>query len=196
MLYELSNNLDLATKQILQGDNVVLPTDTLYALSCDATNELAVERIYKIKGRDIHKPLPVLIRSIEEAEKYAHLNELAKDYISRYWPGALTIILPIKHDCPLAHNVINDFKSIALRMPNQSNLLKVMNACKKPLIGTSANLSDHPNLLTADEIEEALGNMVSGVFYDQNAMINTPSTIIDFCDNTAAKIIRFGAVEI
>lgn len=196
MLYELTNNLDLAATQILQGKDIVLPTDTLYALSCDATNELAVELIYKIKGRAANKPLPILISSIEEVGTYAQLNNPAKEYLNKYWPGALTVVLPIKKNCPLAPNVTNGFNSIALRMPNQNNLLKVMRACNKPLIGTSANLSNHPNLLTPEEIEKSIGGMVSGIFYDQNSMINTPSTIIDFCDTSTPKIIRNGAIKI
>jgi L-threonylcarbamoyladenylate synthase len=80
---------------IKEGGVVVFPTDTIYGIGCDPHNDSAVARIFRIKGRDEKKPLPVLAYSIQEVEKIVSLGKVGRTLAKKFWPGALTIVAPI-----------------------------------------------------------------------------------------------------
>ncbi len=120
---------------------MVFPTDTVYGIGCDPFNEAAVRKIYKIKGRQGSKQLPVLGFSIFELSKIAVFDEISRKFASKFWPGPLTLILDVK-DEKIAKSLGLDEK-IAVRVPNHPCTLELLKECKL-LVGTSANLSGHP----------------------------------------------------
>ena len=111
------DNLEQICSAFDQGKIICIPTDTIYALSCDATNIEAIQKIYKIKQRPLDKTLPIFVADIKMAESYINFfrKELALAKI--FWPGALTLASKIKDDCKNIPNVLINNKKIAIRVP-------------------------------------------------------------------------------
>src|SRR2546428_2297244 len=125
-----------AGKLVLGGGVIVYPTDTVYGLGCDPMNELAAERLFTIKGRG-GKPVPVLCNSSESASRLVRLSGVALRLAKEYWPGALTIVLPLRVQLPeLIHQGSG---TLAVRVPNSRRCLELIAACGGYLVGTSAN---------------------------------------------------------
>lgn len=178
------------------GKIVCLPTDTVYAISCDATNDSSVARIYATKKREVTKPLPIFVSSIEMAARYAHLTLRAMSFMQRFWPGALTIILPKTPNSDIPSILVKDGK-IAIRMPNAPLIQAVCENLNRPIIATSANISSSPSIILGKEIESVFGNEVD-VIVEEERVINkdaTPSTIIEFINDTSYKVIREGRIS-
>lgn len=171
------------------GAVLVLPTDTVYGFVCDASNKKAVKKIFDIKGRDKSKPLPVFVKNVEMAKEYADVNEEQEKFLLDNWPGAVTIVLPAKKGLsPLVYKE----KTIALREPDHSLVLGIINIFGRPLAQTSANISDNG---ATTKIKEVLENL-KGRQYQPDIIVeagdlqeNTPSTIIDLTENKN-KILR------
>lgn len=131
------NNIDLivqeATKAVIGGQVLVCPTDTIYGIIADATNKKAVDKIFKIKKREKNKPLPVFIKDLKMAKGLAKINRGQEDFLKTCWPGAVTAVLKAKNG-----------GTIGLRIPDYDLILKIIKLVKRPLTGTSANLSGLP----------------------------------------------------
>ncbi len=176
------------------GQVLVLPTDTLHALTCDATNDQAVRKLISIKGRKDNHPLPVLVKDLNQALTIGIFTDVALELASKYWPGALTLVVPIRNDSILSKSINGSFDSVALRMPNGKIINEILQQFNKPLVGTSANISGQSNLLTEQEIKTAFLDKVSGIVFQDN-LLAVPSTIFD-CTSQIPKILRQGAVKI
>jgi L-threonylcarbamoyladenylate synthase len=135
---------------IKRGGVVIYPTDTIYGIGCDPYNDLAVKRIFKIKGRDEKKPLPILTYSIGDAERIVSLGRTGRMLAERYWPGALTIVAPII-DHRISSRVTAGSSSLAVRVPSNNCVLLLLRHCTY-LVGTSANLSGERTLKSAQEV--------------------------------------------
>jgi len=155
------------------GAVLVLPTDTIYGLVCDATNNEAVERIFNIKKRDKSKTLPVFIENIEMAKEYAVISKKQQDFLEKNWPGAVTVVFKKKDG--LSPLVYKD-DTIALRQPNYKLILEVIELFKRPLAQTSVNISNDPPL-------EKIGEIIS-YFTGQK---DQPDLIVDAGDLTKNK---------
>ena len=90
-----NEGIEKANQVIKRGGIVIFPTDTVYGIGCDPYNEKSVEKIYKIKSRDIAKPVPVLAYSIETASRICHIDKFTKKIAQKFWPGPLTIMLKV-----------------------------------------------------------------------------------------------------
>ena len=126
------------------GEIACLPTDTLFTLTCDATNNEALNNIFRIKSRDRAKHLPILCSSLEQAMQYGIFSEMALLLAKKFWPGKLTLILPTHGG--------KGKDSIAIRVPNHGSLLAIMQKLDGPIIGTSANISGNDDQYNIDEI--------------------------------------------
>lgn len=186
----MSNLID----DIKDGKVVILPTDTLHALSCDATNDVAVKKLIAIKGRKENHPLPILVKDLEQAMQYGEFNEQAASLAKKYWPGALTLVVPIKPSTKLSPLIFGNFNSIAMRVAKSDILTQVLSEINVPLVGTSANISGQENLLTDIELKEKFGDKVNTIVFADN-LLAVPSTIID-CTGSDLKLIRAGAIRI
>ncbi|WHQ46720.1 MAG: threonylcarbamoyl-AMP synthase [Candidatus Midichloria sp.] len=174
-----------------RSEPVILPTDTLFALSVDATSEKAVSNLFKIKGRKLERALPVFVGSFEQAEKFFEFNDLAMKLAKKFWPGPLTLILKLKGR--LAKN-LSWSEKIAVRMPNSPLVIEVINNFSKPITGTSANLAGNDDIFDYQELvltfKEKVPIIVSGEI-QKNAK---PSTIID-CSNNTVQFLRIGSIS-
>lgn len=170
----------LIVRYLQKGKVLVLPTDTVYGLVCDATNEKAVEKIFRIKKRDKSKPLAVFVKDIKMAAKYAFVGDKQKEFLKRNWPGATTVVLKAKEGLS---KLVYKNGTIGLRQPNYKLVADVLKEFKKPLAQTSANIS---------------GNSATGkireVLKDFEAQEIQPDIVIDAGDsskNKPSKIVDF-----
>lgn len=192
-LYKASNeNINIAKQLIEAGELVILPTDTAYALSGDICNPKAVAAIYNAKRRPSNKFFPMLVNKLDMAKDYTHLSELDISIINQFWPGALTLILSVKNH-HLAANAYNGH-SIATRAPAHLFTLEVIKALGRPIVGTSANISNEANL-TGSQLQVVFGEEVSAIFIDSEEKEPISSTIIS-THNGKIELIRQGCLQI
>jgi len=130
-----------AADELKKGHLVAFPTETVYGLGADATNDHAVASIYEAKGRPKFNPLIVHVSSLDAARQYAEFNRQAEQLADRFWPGALTLVLPRTLDCPLSLLVSAGLDSIAIRVPHHPVADRLLNASGVPIAAPSANRS-------------------------------------------------------
>ena len=173
------------------GGVVVYPTDTIYGIGCDPYNDLAVKRIFTIKGRSEKKPLPVLTYSIQDAERIVSLGKTGRMLAERYWPGALTIVAPII-DRRISPQAMAGSPSLAVRIPANKCALLLLSHCRY-LIGTSANLSGHKVLKSAQEVVNSGLEGYDALLDGGTVEKGVESTIVSVEDKP--KILREGAIK-
>jgi len=130
-----------AAALIRAGQCVAVPTETVYGLACDATSGAAVARVYAAKGRPAFNPLIVHVSGTEMAESLAEIDATARALIDRYWPGPLTLVLPLKAGAPVAALVTAGLSTVALRCPDHPVAQALIAAAGVPLAAPSANAS-------------------------------------------------------
>lgn len=176
---------------IKNGGVVVFPTDTIYGIGCDPRNDSAVERIFKIKGRDEKKPLPVLAYSVQDAEKIVSLGRAGRMLVERYWPGALTIVAPLA-DKKISRGITAGSSNLAVRVPANSCVLSLLQHCKY-LVGTSANISGGKPSKSAQEVLDSLLDGFDALL-DGGPVGGVESTIVDMA-GAEPRILREGAIK-
>ncbi len=177
------------------GGVISFPTETVYALAADATNRLAVEKIYAIKERNKDKSLPILVGDINQAKQIAEFNEKALKLALHYFPGPLTLVLNIGKVFNLAGNVNDGKQNIGIRMPNHKEALKILQSFGKPLVGTSANISSQASSISGEEVIESIGDKLDLIVDLGKVNIGIHSTILDLTKPTP-YLLRKGAIEV
>lgn len=172
--------LDEAAALLRRGELVAFPTETVYGLGAIATKEQAVAKVFQAKGRPSDNPLIVHVKDAQQVFDYAaEVPELAKELMERFWPGPLTIILPVKPGVFPA-NVNNDQETVAFRMPNQHSALRLIDLVGAPLVGPSANLSGKPSPTSVDHVMQDFDGVIAGVVAGDTdqAQIGVESTVV------------------
>ena len=172
--------LDEAAALLRRGELVAFPTETVYGLGAIATKEQAGAKVFQAKGRPSDNPLIVHVKDAQQVFDYAaEVPKLAKDLMERFWPGPLTIILPVKPGVFPA-NVNNDQETVAFRMPNQHSALRLIDLVGAPLVGPSANLSGKPSPTSVDHVMQDFDGVISGVVAGDTdqAQIGVESTVV------------------
>src|SRR5207237_3118638 len=181
-------------EQIKTGKVLGMPTDTFYGLAADPFNLRAVDRVYEIKTRSRHKPLSLLIESVEQAEELA--RPLPPEFYAlarRFWPGPLTIIVRAASKLPL--KVTANTGNVALRIPSAKIPLAVIKSAGIPITATSANLSGASECTTAEEVRNQLQGRISVIVDGGTSPRDIPSTIVDLTDQEARwTVMREGAI--
>jgi tRNA threonylcarbamoyl adenosine modification protein (Sua5/YciO/YrdC/YwlC family) len=183
-----------AADQIRAGEVLGMPTDTFYGLAADPFNLRAVDRVYEIKSRLRHKPLSLLIGSVDQAEELAQpLPEEFYALARKYWPGPLTIIVKASSRLPL--KVTANTGHVALRVPNAKIPLAVVLAAGIPVTATSANLSGEAECTTANAVRDQLQERINIIVDGGTSPRDIASTIIDLTDEESRwRILREGAI--
>ena len=179
-----------AARLLQQGEVICYPTDTVYGIGAAATNDAAVRRLYAVKGRPLSKPLPLLIRDSASASFVAEVTPLAHTLMTRFWPGALTIImrkLPDFRSLALAGQ-----DTVALRVPDHDLVRDIIRLLGEPITGSSANRSGARSPVSASEAALQLGEMVALVIDGGRSPGGVESTVVDITD--APAIVREGAI--
>ena len=176
-------------KAYKNGKIIAFPTDTVYGIGCDPFNKHSIAKIYELKKRNGEKKFPILGLSKIELEKIVEFNSDAEKISKRFWPGQVTLLLPVRKE--IANKIENNGK-LAVRVPDNSCILGILNKCKL-IIGTSANISGEKSILDSSELETKLTEV--DVLVNGGKIISSgESTIIDFIDNKL-KIIREGSIS-
>jgi L-threonylcarbamoyladenylate synthase len=171
------------------GRIIAFPTDTVYGLGCNPLNKDSISRIYDIKKRSGKKRFPILGFSKKELEKIVEFNSKAEKISEKFWPGQVTLLLPIRKE--ITKQIENDGK-LAVRVPNNECVLSILKQCKL-IIGTSANISGEESILDPKECKMRLPEI--DILVDGGKIKSYgESTIIDFVDDEI-KIIRKGSVS-
>jgi L-threonylcarbamoyladenylate synthase len=188
-------NLSQIVFEILNGQVLVFPTETSYGLGCDATNQTAVDKIFKIKDRTDDKPLLVVVDSIETAKKYLRWNETLEKLSQKYWPGPLTIVGEYVGN-NLATGVVGKEGTVAVRVTNFPLLQSITSKIGRPLVATSANLAGQENIHDSQKIIDIFASQKyqPDIILNYGQLpINSPTTLISVVGNNL-KILRQGKI--
>ncbi|MBR0038762.1 MAG: threonylcarbamoyl-AMP synthase [Lachnospiraceae bacterium] len=190
-------DLDLVIKTLKEDGKVVaLKTDTVYGLICNAFDKKSTDKIYHIKNRENKKPLSIFLKSINEVKKYVadeNLTSYVKRIMEKYWPGALTIVFKKKDST--FDGITSGLSSIGIRIPNDKNILYILNHVNFPLAQTSCNISGEKEYSNANEIKDKLGNSIDLIVDGGEVKNNMPSTILSVECNEPI-ILRDGAIKL
>jgi L-threonylcarbamoyladenylate synthase len=177
---------------ILRSDRVVaFPTDTLYALAAAADSDVAVRRVFALKGRDPDKPLPLLVDSLAMAERVAIVDDQSRRLIEAFWPGALTLVLPVR--AGFRSLALAGGDTVALRAPDLPLALRLIGALGQPVTGTSANRSGGSDPDSAEAVISQLGDDVDLVLDGGRCPGGVASTIIELVGGEL-RIVRAGGL--
>ncbi len=185
----MENDIEQCYKVLKKGGIILYPTDTVWGIGCDATNQKAVQRIFKIKKREETKSLIILLDDILMLDKFVEkVPPFALDLINKY-ENPLTIIFPRAKN--LAKNVIAKDGSIAIRIVNEEFCRRLLNIFNKPVVSTSANISGEETPLTFSKISKEIISKVDYVVkYGQGNVSHKASTIIKISERGDFKTVR------
>jgi tRNA threonylcarbamoyl adenosine modification protein (Sua5/YciO/YrdC/YwlC family) len=185
--------IDQAVHAIARGELVVLPTDTVYGVGCDAFDAAAVARLLAAKGRGRQMPPPVLIGDPRTLDGLAaDVPPVVRDLVAAFWPGALTVICRAQPS--LAWDLGETRGTVALRMPDSAPALALLRRTG-PLAVTSANLTGRPAALTVAEAVAQLGSSVAIYLDGGPAPGGTASTIVD-ATGERPRVVRLGGLGV
>jgi tRNA threonylcarbamoyl adenosine modification protein (Sua5/YciO/YrdC/YwlC family) len=183
-----------AAEKIRAGEILGMPTDTFYGLAADPFNLHAVDRVYEIKTRSRHKPLSLLIESVDQASDLAWpVPDTFYLLARRFWPGPLTVI--VKADPKLPLKVTANTGNVALRVPAAEIPLAIIRAAGVPMTATSANLSGATECTTALQVRDQLGDMLNIIVDGGQSPRDVASTIVDLTSGEGHwRLLRQGAI--
>lgn len=182
--------MDRALEVLRTGGLVAFPTDTVYGLAADLHNPDAIKKLYEVKGREAGKAIAVLIGEPEQINTVAErLSDQAARLAGRYWPGALTLVLPKRAGLP---EELSALPTVGVRMPDHPFALALLRAAG-PLAVTSANLSGHASPQTAEEVLAQLNDRLELILDGGRCPGGVPSTVVD-CAGAELRILRQGAI--
>jgi L-threonylcarbamoyladenylate synthase len=186
-------NIAAAARLLVAGELVAFPTETVYGLGGDATNDLAVARIFEAKGRPRFNPLIVHFPNADAARAQVAFDERAHRLAERFWPGALTLVLPRRLDCTVSLLASAGHDSLAVRVPHHAVAHALLIACGRPIAAPSANASGKISPTTAEHVARSLGAKVAMILDGGRCPIGIESTVLDLTGPTPV-LLRPGGV--
>ena len=185
-----------AAALIADGKIVAVPTETVYGLAADATNAEAVARIYAAKGRPSFNPLIVHLPDLVAAQRIAAFPQAALDLAALYWPGPLTMVLPLKAESGIASLVTAGLTTIALRVPAHPAMQDLLRACGKPLAAPSANASGSISQTRAAHVAKSLSGRLPLIVDAGATEQGLESTIVAVAADGSLRLLRPGPVDL
>jgi L-threonylcarbamoyladenylate synthase len=185
----------IAADVLRRGGVVLYPTDTLYALGALSLDEVAYEKIFTIKGRNSGKPVHSVVDSLERAEAFCEVTDLARTLAKTFLPGALTLLL--KRRASVSEFFTAGLPTFGVRIPDHPFCLALAHTLGEPFTATSANKSGSAPAMDPDSILTQLGDLTSYIdlVIDAGTLIpSLPSTVVDATGNTPI-IVREGAIS-
>ena len=180
----MTPSITQAVNLLQSGLPICFPTETVYALAADATQDIAVQSVYQLKERTTSAPLSLMLPTLESAYEYALFTRSAKILARAFWPGPLTLILPqvitpaTSSLSPLSSHINPDLKTIGIRIPKHPVALAILRAFGKPIVATSTNPSGQKEATTTQQIRDYFGDDIYIV--DEGICdTGTASTIVD-----------------
>jgi L-threonylcarbamoyladenylate synthase len=182
-----------AADLLRDGKLVAFPTETVYGLGADAQNGKAVAGIFAAKGRPRFNPLIVHVLDMAEAERHAVFSNMARTLAEKFWPGALTLVLPRRAGTSLSELVSAGLETVAIRVPAHPIAAALLQEGKLPIAAPSANLSGRISATTAAHVAAALNQNVDLILDGGAAPLGLESTIVGF-DASSCVLLRPGAI--
>ncbi|WP_181346761.1 L-threonylcarbamoyladenylate synthase [Thalassobacillus sp. CUG 92003] len=189
---QFHDDIKEAARELRDKNVVAFPTETVYGLGADATNERAVGKIFSAKGRPVDNPLIVHVHSREQVgHLVTHIPDKANHFMDQCWPGPLTLIL--NSNGTAAENVTAGLSTVAIRMPAHPVALALLKAADLPVAAPSANYSGRPSPTAAEHVMQDLNGRISGVIDGGATGVGLESTVLD-CTSDLPVILRPGGV--
>ena len=186
------NSIQLASRSLLNGSTIIVPTDTVYGIAALASNKKAVEKIFLIKKRPKSLPLIIFVKSMRDAAKIAEFSTLDIALANELWPGPLTLILKKRKN--RIYNGDKRLSKIGIRIPKSKIVLDLLNKIKKPLATTSANLHKEKNARKIDNLNILEDENVNMAISTNEKMSFKESTLLETSEKEV-KIIRSGQIN-
>jgi L-threonylcarbamoyladenylate synthase len=182
-----------AARTVASGQLVVLPTDTVYGIGCDAFDSTAVADLLAAKGRGRDMPLPVLVASWDTIEGLVSVvPEQMRDLIEAFWPGGLTLV--VQHAPSLSWDLGDARGTVAVRMPLHPVALELL-AITGPMAVSSANVTGQPPALNAADARTQFGELIEVYLDGGPALVGVASTIVDVTPEVP-RLLRAGAISV
>lgn len=188
-----AESIQQAAALLRAGETVAFPTDTVYGLGANAFDATAIQKVYTAKGRPSEKPLILLIHEQAQLQTFVtHISETATKLINAFWPGPLTLVLPLKPNAVVSE-VTRGHSTIGVRMPNHHVALQLLKLANVPIAAPSANLSGKPSPKTAEEVAIDLNGRIAAILSDGSCNIGEASTIVDVSQEIPV-LLRKGSI--
>ena len=187
-------NIAAAAAHLRGGELVAFPTETVYGLGGDATNERAVAAIYRAKGRPSRNPLIVHVADAAAARRVARFDSRARRLAEAFWPGPLTLVLPRSEPCAVVPRVSAGLATIAVRVPSLALARDLLEASAIPVAAPSANPSGRVSATTAQHVAEAFGDSVAMILDGGPCPLGIESTVVGLAGDDLL-LLRPGAVS-
>jgi L-threonylcarbamoyladenylate synthase len=184
-----------AARLILTGEPVAVPTETVYGLAADATNAEAVARIYGAKGRPRFNPLIVHLPDLSAAEQIGSFDESAQTLAERYWPGPLTLVVPLRECVGIASLVTAGLPTIGLRVPEHRAMQALLRATARPLAAPSANASGSISPTRAEHVLKSLCGRIPLIIDGGPTARGIESTIVA-ATGGPLRLLRPGPIDV
>jgi L-threonylcarbamoyladenylate synthase len=184
-----------AARRILAGEPVAVPTETVYGLAADATDAAAVERIYAAKGRPSFNPLIVHVPGLAEAERIGDFAPAARRIAEAFWPGPVTLVVPLRAGSGLAPRVTAGLDTVALRAPAHPAMRDLLAAVGRPLAAPSANASGTISPTRAEHVLHSLGGRIGLILDGGDTERGLESTIVA-ARGDELRVLRPGPVPV
>ncbi|MCL5746912.1 MAG: L-threonylcarbamoyladenylate synthase [Patescibacteria group bacterium] len=191
----MNNQIEEAIRILNQGGIVIFPTDTAFGIGCRIDDENAVRKLFSIRKRPENQAVPVLFNNIETIKNYLIdiPSEVEDKLIKKYWPGALTIILPCKTD-KVPKLVRGGGRNLGIRIPNHKIILEIISKTGTGILGPSANFHGEKTPYRFEDLDPKLIAVVDYVVKGE-CKGEKASTVID-CSVFPWTIVRQGAIEV
>ncbi len=183
-----------AAVHLRAGRLVAFPTETVYGLGGDARSDLAVARIYEAKGRPQFNPLIVHLPDLEAAQEFAQVDARAEDLAAAFWPGPLTLVLPLREGAGLSDLVTAGLGSVAIRVPAHPVARALLQEFGGPLAAPSANVSGRVSPTRAAHVLAGLSGRVAAVLDGGACAVGVESTILGLLDEP--QLLRPGGIPV
>ncbi len=187
--------IDAAARLIGEGFPVAIATETVYGLAADATNAEAVARIYEAKGRPSFNPLIVHVPDLTAAERIGEFSNVARALADQYWPGPLTLVVPLRADAGIASLVTAGLSTIALRVPAHPAMQALLRRTGRPLAAPSANASGRISPTRAEHVLKSLEGRIPLIVDAGPTERGLESTIVAATDGQI-RLLRRGPVSV
>lgn len=183
-----------ACEVLSRGLPVAIPTETVYGLSADATNPEAIGRIYETKGRPRFNPLICHMADLEMAEQHAVFDPISRKIAEAFWPGPLTLVLPVRKDTPIHPLARAGLDTVGIRVPT-GIAGRLLAAFDRPLAAPSANTSGRISPTSAEHVNADLGEKIELILDAGPASVGLESTILKVVDG-AIHLLRPGGLNV
>jgi L-threonylcarbamoyladenylate synthase len=188
------DGIQRATDQLLAGGLVALPTETVYGLAARADRDDSVAAIYQVKGRPSFNPLIVHVGSVEQGRQLAIFDSRAEQLAKAFWPGPLTMVLPVRTDAGLSAAVTAGLETVALRCPAHPVMRRILDRSGLALAAPSANRSGGVSPTTAEHVAQSLGPQVDLILDGGACKAGVESTIVALRQEGTWQILRPGPI--